>query len=565
MKSIFKKYFLYSFTMGLLFLYACKDDSIKYEMSNDIFSPKLVQEPEVKLNTILLVWYDIYHAKDYTIEVSLQKNFKEIFREYKDYENTILLIEDIPYATKFYIRIRANSPIDNKHNSLWLEEIEAATPKRIVNRILSIDKDNDLGKDWAIFKWTKDYESNPIDSIGLVPSQEGIKSIGKKLSTEDLSNGFIHITGLTPNTSYTVNVYNTKEKSIYNQPYNPIRFRTVGDPIDPIKIPAGTDLSAWFNEKNNDPSIPDGVVYLLEAGAEYVLNNKANAEGWDENWDGVTPNKGFTLIGDSKIGLSRPKVYLRHWLSLAGDASIMAFENIDFYGMNSDTGEAGAINYNYLVNFDSEITLELFKIHNCTFTSIGRGLIRTKNDMNKIINNIEITESRFYNMNEGGYSFITFNSPSSDLNDLVANIIIEECTFANTYNNQFINGTGVISLEELYITNCTFYKVAEGAALINIPSAQANIIIENSLFAGETLTNGATIRGYNPSLISATQNYTTTKENMASSPIGAILLMDKEGPINENNLFRNASKYDFTIIDFTSPVYEEYVGDPYWF
>lgn len=565
MKIIDKYYFLFFVSMFLLLQVSCKDDNVKYEMTHDLFRPKLVQDPVVELNTILLVWHDIYDAKDYTVEISLKKDFKETFRTYESYENTVLLISDIPYATKYFVRLRANSPVKDIHNSLWMDEIEVSTPKRIVNRVLSLNKEDDLGKDWVVLRWTTDYSVNPLDSISLTPSVEGIESYGKKLSIEDLSNGYLLVKGLTPNVSYTANVYNTLEKSEYNQTYNPIRFRTAGDPVDPIVIPAGTDLTAWFYEKNNDSSIPDGVVYLLEAGSEYILNNKDNASAWDDNWDGVTPNKGFTLIGDSQMGLGRPKVYIRHWFSLSGDASIMAFENIDFYGMNTATGEITADNYNYLINFDSDLSLEMLSIYNCTFTGVGRGLIRTKNDNNKVITNIEIIDSRFYDMCQGGYNVITFNSPSSDLNDQISNILIEGCTFANTNGRQLIGGDAVVSLEELTVTNCTFYKVAVGTAFVNIPSSSGSVNFENNLFAGGTLTDGATIRGYNPGLISSNLNYTTTKENTAATPIGAVLLVGEESVFDEDSLFRNKEIYDFTIIDFDSPVFENYVGDPYWY
>ena len=58
---------------GVLFT-ACKED--EYHKIDDLFQPRYVlEEPEVKSNSIALVWYKVNEAVSYTIEFHLDNYF----------------------------------------------------------------------------------------------------------------------------------------------------------------------------------------------------------------------------------------------------------------------------------------------------------------------------------------------------------------------------------------------------------------------------------------------------------------------------------------------------------
>lgn len=107
-------------------LTGCTDD--KYNKINDLFQPRFVlEEPEVKGNSISLVWYKVNDAVSYTVEYYLDQYHSNLFMAQ---ETTVpqLFVDDIPYGTTYYIRVRSNAA-DEANNSQW-SYTTASTEKR---------------------------------------------------------------------------------------------------------------------------------------------------------------------------------------------------------------------------------------------------------------------------------------------------------------------------------------------------------------------------------------------------------------------------------------------------
>ena len=92
---------------GTLFI-GCEADD-KYTKVDDLFQPRFVLEkPEVKSNSITLVWYKVNDASSYTVELHQDTYYKSLFMSV-DTTEPFVFLDDIPYGTTFYIRVRSNA------------------------------------------------------------------------------------------------------------------------------------------------------------------------------------------------------------------------------------------------------------------------------------------------------------------------------------------------------------------------------------------------------------------------------------------------------------------------
>ena len=87
---------------GTLFI-GCEADD-KYTKVDDLFQPRFVLEkPEVKANSVTLVWYKVNDAISYTVQLHQDQYYTSLFMEIET-TDPYVFIDDIPYGTTFYIR-----------------------------------------------------------------------------------------------------------------------------------------------------------------------------------------------------------------------------------------------------------------------------------------------------------------------------------------------------------------------------------------------------------------------------------------------------------------------------
>lgn len=89
-------------------LAGCEED-YKYAKVDDLFQPRFVLEkPEVKANSVTLVWYKVNDAASYTVELYRDQYHTDLFMNLET-TDPYVFIDDIPYGTTFYIRVRSNA------------------------------------------------------------------------------------------------------------------------------------------------------------------------------------------------------------------------------------------------------------------------------------------------------------------------------------------------------------------------------------------------------------------------------------------------------------------------
>ena len=547
MKNLKKVIYILSF-LGLILLggmlKSCQAEDFKYEKSGDLFKPKFVlAAPLVESNSIALVWYEVNEADSYTVELHTDNYYKSLFKTYTITEPQILM-DDIPYKTQYYIRVRANHA-DELHNSQWAYTSALTEERPPFAAILKTVEKVNITETEVTVKWTIDA-NNPVDSISVVAGNNpALLPIGRKLTDAEMNTGQAKVEGLEKSNVYNVNVYDNKKSRVYDRPYNQVSFRSAGPSPGQILINKGMDLDAILRKNNSDPAIPEGTEYFLEAGSLFKVTP-------------FTISKGFRLIGSTQG--ERPQIELNgNWnIEEGAFLSALAFENIRFYQ---------TIDASYFFNSGTSWKIDEIIFYNCTFNYFKRGFWRHQgNGKYKEVGNFEMTYCTFQDV--GGHSgpYGTFALGSAGA-DNFKRAVFNHCTFMkdyygttnNTYNfkNLFDYGTSTYPIHLEY-QNITIYDYAYNRSLINIPAATGSTLI----FKGVVLASpcGKVIQAIAAGCtVSYGNNYTTTDYLLGPTSIQGTAL-----GISALNLFVDPKAGNLKIKDPNSPVVINKAGDERW-
>ena len=539
-------YILSFFSMILLggMLNSCQQDEFAYAKVGDLFQPKFVlTAPVVKSNSIAVVWYKVNDAVSYTVELHLDNYYSSLFKTYT-ITDTQILMDDIPYKTQFYIRVRANSE-DPKFNSQWSYTNALTEDRPPYAQILKTVEPLNITETEVTVNWIIDA-ANPVDSIAVAPAQsKEIPAIGRKLTDAEKASGQAKIEGLEKSTAYNVNVYDNNKPRIYDRPYNQVNFRSAGPSPGQILVMKGDDLDALLKKNNTDATIPEGTVYFLEAGSLFKITP-------------FTISKGFKLTGGK--GGAKPQIEMNgNWNITEGSfLSSLEFENIRFYQ---------TIDASYFFNSGTSWTIGKVTFYDCVFNNFKRGFWRHQGSGKyKEVGSFKMT---FCTLDEvGGHSgtYGTFVLGSAGA-DNFKEAIFTNCTFMrdyygttnNTYNfkNLFDYGTSTYPIYLEY-SNVTIYDYAYNRSLINIPAAVGStLVFKNVLLAS---ASGKLIQAIAAgSTTSFSNNYTTTNYLLGPAAMQGTAL-----GISAQDLFVNPKAGDLTIKDSNSPIVINKVGDLRW-
>lgn len=540
-------------------LASCEEEE-NYTEEYDLFRPRIIDldanssetEALVEGNSIRVAWYAVNDAVSYTVEACTDQYYNNRFAIYEVTEPSILM-DDIPYGTTYYIRVRSNAA-ESVNNSQWAT-LQASTPER--ENVAEVLQDIDVSEDNEItITWDNDDPANPVDSISIEPmvssSTRAITrpaagdsivyvSISRYLTEEERASGTITVSGLTQNTLYAVDLYDTSKPRRYDKPYNQLTFRTTGPAVDPIEVSRFDDLSTILQTNDSDPTIPEGVEYHLPAGSYYQLQP-------------FSIQKGFKLVGPTEG--DKPQIELASNWNVAAAASSTArmtidsfeFENIDFL----QTIDAG-----YFFNSGNSFEMNLVSFKNCTFRNFRRGFWRHQGSNYKRIGEIRMENCMIDQCfgHTGPYGTFAVNNEG----DNIESVYIINCTFmreadAGRARNVFDHGTPSYPIH-FEMRNVTFYNYCDGRRMVDLNNSGAGsvAIFENVLIASNAAdlyrTSGNTER--TTTNIYGTSEYTRNRQ--------ATIL-----EVGANDLFRDPTNGDLTITDPTSIIVELGVGDPRW-
>ena len=525
---------------GALFT-SCQDD--QYNKIDDLFQPRFVLEkPEVKSNSITLVWYKVNDASSYTVELHQDTYYKSLFMSV-DTTEPFVFLDDIPYGTTFYIRVRSNAA-NAVNNSQWTYTNASTEARPEYAKLLEDVSKTEITENSAIIRWKVDVQ-NPVDSISVMPMMDKtLANVSRYLTEEEKAQGRAEVTGLDKNTLYAVNIYDTSKPRKYDKPYNQATFRTAGPAAESITVGWDDDLTKLLTDNNDNAEIPEGTEYFLPAGSSYRLSPFAI-------------KKGFRLVGSTE-GIKPIVTMESSWNVVAGSyISGIEFVNIEFRQANS-----------YFFNSGNAYTLENISFVNCDFYGFGRGFWRHQGANNKHLMNFEMEGCKFEQCGWQTGAYGTFHLGSTDKEgnsyDHVERVVYRNCTFSRDNNSTDGWGWGNIfyapNLDKpihLEYKNVTFYSFCRNQRMINIQSAVGSeLVLEGVVLAspcGEIYSIGAN------TTTSFSNNYTTKDYALGGSKINATDL-----DMTAAELFVDPEKGDLTIKDSNSPIVTNRSGDTRW-
>ncbi|MBB4034237.1 hypothetical protein GGR21_000122 [Dysgonomonas hofstadii] len=525
-----------------LFFSACEDD--KYREELDLFQPRFVlDEPKVEGNSIALVWYKVNDATSYTVELHLDNFYNSLFAAYNTTDPQ-LFIDDIPYATRYYIRLKSVAS-DSLHNSHWTYTNALTESRPAFANLLERVAKADIMETSVTIRWQIDPE-NPVDSIGVVPAMgaDTIPSVTRFLTSEEIGQGYAEIDGLERNTLYNVNIYDTSKPRKYDKPYNTVNFRTAGPSAETIIISRDDDLSAILSAANNNTDVPEGTEYYLPAGSYFKVSP-------------FTIKKGFKLTGSTDG--ERVQIELTGSWNTESDVYIssLEFENIEFF----QTIDAG-----YFFNSGNAWNMEQVIFFNCTFKHFKRGFWRHQgSDKLKRIGRLEMENCMLDECggHTGPYGTFSINSGGADN---IENAIFTNCTFMRDHyqtddvtrnmRHLFDYGSSAYPINLEY-RNITIYDYAYNQRLINIAAAENSTLVFEKVLVAAACGNIYSLAA--KTTTSFADNYVTADYLVGPASINATEL-----GISANNLFVNPTAGDLTIKDANSPIVTNRVGDTRW-
>lgn len=527
-------------------LAGCEED-YKYAKVDDLFQPRFVLEkPEVKANSVTLVWYKVNDAASYTVELYRDQYHTDLFMNLET-TDPYVFIDDIPYGTTFYIRVRSNAA-RTENNSQW-SYVSASTEARpeYAKLVEDVSK-TEVTESSAVIRWKKDNKQNPVDSISIMPMMDTtLSGVSRYLTIEEMMQGYAEVDGLTKNTLYAVNLYDTSKPRKYDKPYNQVTFRTAGPSAMSIQVGLDDDLSAMLLNNDVNPEVPEGTEYYLPAGSSYRITP-------------FTLMKGFRLAG-SRDGVKPVVVLEGSWNIAAGSyISSLEFDNIEF------RHEA---NNNYFMNVDKPYTIENVSFVNCDFISLRRGFWRHQSANAKYVMNFEVEGCRFekcgWQTSAFGMVYLkSFDDKAGVSYDQFDRAIFRNCTFSN--DNDGTNGYGWGNLfyapymdKPVYLEfkNVTIYNYSRNQRLINIESAVGSeLVMKGILLAspcGDLFAIGAN------TTTTFSDNYTTSDYLLGGKNMNATDL-----DITAAEFFADPVNGDLTIKDTSSPIVSSRAGDTRW-
>lgn len=527
---------------GALFT-SCQDD--QYNKIDDLFQPRFVLEkPEVKSNSITLVWYKVNDASSYTVELHQDTYYKSLFMSV-DTTEPFVFLDDIPYGTTFYIRVRSNAA-NAVNNSQWTYTNASTDTRPEYAKLLEDVSKTEITENSAIIRWKVDVQ-NPVDSISVMPMMDKtLANVSRYLTEEEKAQGRAEVTGLDKNTLYAVNIYDTSKPRKYDKPYNQATFRTAGPAAESITVGWDDDLTKLLTDNNDNAEIPEGTEYFLPAGSSYRLSPFAI-------------KKGFRLVGSTE-GIKPIVTMESSWNVVAGSyISGIEFVNVEF---------RQEILNSYFFNSGNAYTLENISFVNCDFYGFGRGFWRHQGANNKHLMNFEMEGCKFEQCGWQTGAYGTFHLGSTDKEgnsyDHLERVIFRNCTFSRDNNSTDGWGWGNIfyapNLDKpihLEYKNVTFYSFCRNQRMINIQSAVGSeLVLEGVVLAspcGEIYSIGAN------TTTSFSNNYTTKDYALGGSKINATDL-----DMTAAELFVDPEKGDLTIKDLNSPIVTNRSGDTRW-
>lgn len=454
-------------------------------------------------------------ALKYTLELSKDSLFTYIdYTKIADTTGAVILDPDIALNTRYFYRVKVNE-YKGAAPSMYLNSLTAF--RLTGQQYFRVIRDFEITENTALFHWYQNTNTADLTKMVLTPGTPNPTQITVEISSADIASGMKNITGLAPDTKYTVQLFaGSKSKGILNiTTAKPVVYTIVLSPTDNLANVITAALDGDVIGLNPGTYNLSGITYITQKSITIrsVSNDPSNTVvktreinvvgdssgvllagiNFDGNYTGTTNGTQFMqLLGSQAVNGSKANFrsvkiencYIHNFnrCVIRGNAAAAAndhtIKNITINGsFIYDIDKLNSGGY-YTFSFE-KLQLNTFSITKSTLYNLGQGLINMSTVLAAPVFTPNVTlDYLTYNNNGGGSGKYAFIDASSNkiifkfTNSIVANTPISGSLQATAFR---ASASGNV----LSFSNNNYFKlsVAPGGAALNLTGlAQANDI-----------------------------------------------------------------------------------------
>lgn len=519
--------------MATLSLTSCGDaaDEITSLIFGRNFSPTDLAASGVSEESATIKWTASNGATSYTLEVFADDSLSfegTPAQTITGLTDTQYKLTGLVYDTKYSVRVQALTEGDESKTSKWNGVYFRTSAQQIFENANTEDiADRSINLRWPA--------GEAVTKL-VVYDADGNVVATRDLTAEEIAAGAATFNGLTPETKYTVRLYNgEKERGSKT-------FTTIADLNGATLVRTTDDLGELI------ANATDGEVFALYGGTHFISSEtegKAGAAKVNTNITikGIYPTDVPTIQGRFEINdgasLTVNQVILDGSNNASGDQAFnfktagAAYGALDVQNTEIKNYEKGVFYFNV------EATITAIKFDKC------------------LIHDITC---------EGGDCFDARKGLVNQLT--LSNSTIYNCAQSRDFIRMDKNSAGHAETSYISITNCTIDNVLNSTAnkrIVYVRYQPADITIKNCLFSNTkaVFSNQSTT---DPATYSGNAYYNAaglTSDVMSTDGSTVLYEADHSGSTVEDPAYKDASNGDYTIGN--EDVSKLGVGDPRWY
>lgn len=515
--------------LGLLSLASCDDpmDELTSLIYDRVFSPIDFEARSITENSVKLQWVKSEGADTYTIEIFADDSLTfegEPVQTITDITEAQIpyTVSNLVYDTKYSARIMAIDADDADRNSKWHGVYFRTAAQQIFNSI----PESSISDRSVTVTWPAGEE---VTRITVTDANTGAIVINKDLTAEEIAEGKAVVNGLTPETSYTIKLYNNdKERGSKS-------FKTIIDLNGATTVSPDEDFGALLE------AATDGQVFALYGGTYTIAGENGGAGN-------AQIKKNITIKGIYPTNL--PTIKGRFQLD---DGASLSLNQIILDGADNESTDQ-AFNYK-----TEGATYDVLDVQNCEIKNFGKGLIylNVASTINKVtfnnclIHNIECDGGDFFDSRKG-----RINETNLTNSTIYASATARDFIRMDDASESMGGGTPIINIK-----NCTIDGVANASSkrllyvryVGNVINWENNLVTNTeAMFSNQSKTSVPTFKN----------NIYFNTPNLKSIVEKGNLFTDDSATWDVAPKYQDTANGDFTVTN--EDVSSKGVGDPRW-
>ncbi len=504
---------------------SCKK-SEELEEAPRLFRPVIKGALLAPSNYIEASWQQMTGVQGYIAQIS-RDTFKTIDRSVQIDSNKIVF-EELLWEQSYQIQIIAVAADTTKNSKpSFLGEIKTPRfPTIVVDPVLA-----DVGAKSILFKWRNEGQAVTTVKVVTVGNNTVVQTLN--LSATDISNAYLLVAGLLPETAYKIELYSgAKFRGANNYTTKAVPSGVV------IDLTAITDRPTVLSD--TILKVPSGATIILRRGMEYSMAS-------------INLNKPLTIMsGENQLNPSQAIIFF----NTGSNFNFAANASIDYINFNDVVIRTSDAAGKYVFNPNSAGNIGAITFESCRLENM-RGVARFRGALT--INNLTFNNCLIDSI--GGYGILTVD----DANTKVKNITISN----STVSRADVMLSSKSAAESININNSTFYRApATGKYMVNYKDVEITMMDFSNNILGPGKGNTSTppvvsINGYLKSggTVNGSNNFTTSDfvwSNADTQFPGTTAYSKTAGDI-----FTSPATGNFSIKDggFTG---RDSAGDPRW-